>query len=108
MAALNPSKAKGTAFESSVVTYLHDRGHPDARRLALSGAHDSGDIRVAGWTLEAKNRRGYDIATALDEARREAAHAGVEHYAAVIKRNGIGDVARAFIVIDLESFAKLL
>jgi Holliday junction resolvase len=103
----NPSKQKGTAFESAIVNYLHARGL-EARRVALSGAHDSGDIRIGDWTLEAKNRKGYALAEALDQARTEAHHAGTKHYAAVIKRNGVGDVARAFVVIDLELFSTLL
>ena len=103
----NPSKQKGTAFESAVVTYLREHD-VTARRNALTGAQDSGDIRVGPWTLEAKNRRVYDFGTAVDEAKAEAAHAGTPRYAAVIKRNGKGDVARAFVVMELEQFTAVL
>lgn len=102
---MNPSKQKGTAFETAVVRYLSVHG---ARRNALSGAADNGDIRVGAWTLEAKCRRVYDFGNALDEARFEAGNALTPYYAAVLKRNGRGDVARAFVVLDLETFEKLL
>ena len=58
----NPSKAKGTAFESALVAHIEAAGFP-ARRVALAGAADRGDIhgRDGGGglrVLEAKTRRG--------------------------------------------------
>lgn len=41
----NPSKAKGTRFETSVCLYLRDvLGDPRIERRALHGTHDMGDI----------------------------------------------------------------
>jgi len=116
----NPSKQKGTAFETAVVNYLRAAGHA-AHRLVLTGSTDSGDIAVDAWTLEAKNRRAYDFGAAVDEAKAEAWQREIREaqslaevpqsqplYAAVIKRNGKGDVARAFVVMELEQFADVL
>lgn len=103
----NPAKQKGTSFETAVVTYLREHDIT-ARRNALTGSQDSGDILVGPWTLEAKNRKVYAFGVAVDEAKAEAAHAGTPRYAAVIKRNGKGDVARAFVVMELEQFAAVL
>lgn len=41
----NPNKAKGTRGETKVVRYLADHGIP-ARRKALSGNKDQGDIEI--------------------------------------------------------------
>ena len=116
----NPSKQKGTAFETAVVRYLQGKGF-DARRIALTGSADSGDIAVEGFALEAKNRKGYAIGEAVDQAKLEALQRaraaartidetpkGQPRYAAVIKRNGKGDPARAFVVMELEQFADML
>lgn len=41
----NPRKAKGTRAETKVVRYLEDHGFV-ARRLALAGSNDPGDIEA--------------------------------------------------------------
>lgn len=40
------AKAKGTLFESQVVKYLLDAGFESARRVALAGWEDKGDIHI--------------------------------------------------------------
>lgn len=41
----NPSKAKGTRFETAVCRYLRDRlGQPHVERRALHGSRDMGDL----------------------------------------------------------------
>lgn len=108
----NPPKRKGTAFESAVVAHILEYGLP-ARRVALSGAADCGDIHVTDGdgdlhVLEAKNRRGYAIAEAVDQAKVEAANAGSTFPVAVLKRNGVGDVGRSFVVLELDDWLALL
>lgn len=104
---MSAAKQKGTAFETAVTRYLLAQGL-HAHRVTLAGARDCGDVRVDDWILELKNRRAYDFASAVDEAIAEAANAGALRYAAVIKRNGRGDPARAYVVMELEQFAALL
>ena len=41
----NPSKAKGTAWETAYARCLIDLGFPYAERRALAGAFDMGDIK---------------------------------------------------------------
>ena len=48
----NPSKRKGTAFESALVAHIEAAGF-HARRVALAGAADQGDIHVAVAALVA-------------------------------------------------------
>lgn len=40
----NRSKAKGTAWETTIVRWLIDNGYPDAKRNTLGGRFDPGDI----------------------------------------------------------------
>jgi hypothetical protein len=41
---VSKSRAKGTSWESAIVTYLIEQGWPHAERRALAGALDKGDI----------------------------------------------------------------
>lgn len=105
---MSASRRKGTAFESAVVAWLRANGFPAAERRALAGALDRGDIAgVTGWAIECKATRTIDLAAAIDEARVEAANAGVDRYVAVIKRRG-KPVGQAYVVMPLENFGDLL
>lgn len=107
----NPPKKKGTAFETALVAHIVAAGL-DARRVPLTGAHDKGDIHVTAngdlHVIEAKNRRGYAVAEAVDQARKEAVNAGSMFPAAVLKRNGIGDIGRSFVVLELDNWLALI
>jgi hypothetical protein len=76
----NPSKAKGTSWETAVVRYLGSRCLR-SRRKALTGAFDEADIEVPELAdllvIEAKNCKGQSLAQWVDEAMAEAVNAGV-------------------------------
>lgn len=104
----NPSKQKGTAFETATVEYLKSRGIACERR-ALHGNTDKGDIAgVDGWTFELKNRRTLDIGGAVDEATLEAHNSGTPFYAAIVKRPRKGSPADAFAVMPLSLLVDLI
>jgi|GEM_PF-339001 len=104
----NPSKKRGTQFESDVVAFLRQVGFPHAERRALGGIHDRGDILgIPGWVLEAKATRQIDLAGALTEAAAEARNAGARYYAAIVKRRG-KPVHQAYAVLPLWALAELL
>lgn len=103
----NPSKNKGTAFETAVVRYLCEQGLPCERR-ALRGVRDGGDIAGLPLTIECKNTKQIDLAGALLEAQTAAAHNGDPLYAAVFKRPRRHDVADAYVVLPLHLFATML
>lgn len=108
----NGPKKKGTAFETALVDHINAAGFP-ARRVALAGSADCGDVHVVDGdgdlhVIEAKNRKGYAIAEAVDQAKREAANAGSTFPVAVLKRNGVGDVGRSFVVMELDDWLALL
>ncbi len=109
---MSAPKKKGTKFESALVDHIRAAGL-HARRVTLNGAHDLGDIHVTDTDgdmhcIEAKNRRGYAIAEAVDQAKTEARNAGSTFPVAVLKRNGIGDVGRSFVVLELDDWLTLI
>ncbi len=92
----NPSKAKGTAAESAVVKLAEAHGIP-ARRCALAGSQDQGDVHL--WdgraVVEVKAYKGHPSWTQVDNWWQETeaecgrvpnCHVGV----LVIKRPGSG------------------
>lgn len=105
---MSASKKKGTAWETAVVEWFRAHGHPYCERRALNGNRDRGDIALPGVVLELKNTSRLELAAAVDEARAEAVNAGVDIYAAVIKRRGKGDPGDAYVVTDLRTFNRLL
>jgi hypothetical protein len=105
----NPSKRKGTAFETAFVRWLQENGWPRAERRALHGTQDLGDIinGPEGWTLELKSTQALrpDF---VDEAEREASNAGTPMYAAVMKRRGKSDPGEALVVMPARIWIEWL
>ena len=102
-------KAKGSAFEREVVRVLRDHGHPHAERSYGAGRpRDVGDVAgLAGFVVEMKACRSFDLAGWLDEAAREAANAGEGVVGVVVaKRRGHGP-EDAYVVLRLADFAEL-
>jgi len=91
------SKDIGTETETAVVRYLQLNGFPYAERRALHGGKDLGDITgTPGIVWEVKGGKAAEnagdglIEKWLDEAKVEAANAGVDAYALITKRKGYG------------------
>ncbi len=104
----NPSKQKGTAFETAVVEFLNAHDLPCERR-ALHGNTDKGDIAgIPAWTFELKNRRTLDIGGAVDEATLEAMNANTPYGVAIVKRPRRGDVAHSFAVMPLAQLVTII
>jgi len=104
----NPSKRKGTQFETDVVRYLVDHGFRFAERRALCGTSDKGDVSgIPGVVLECKAERTITLAAYADEVRAETANAHASIGVAVVKRRnrGPGD---AYVVMSLETFAAMI
>lgn len=106
----NRNKRIGTEHESAVTRYLNANDVP-AHRVAQTGPQDSGDIWLPdhGVLLQAKNWG--NVTDALNEgvkgAQAQARVAGFPYAFAVVKRRGKG-VAQAYVVTDLETFARML
>lgn len=104
----NPSKARGTAFETLWTNYVREHHNPYARRNAQTGTKDIGD--VDGYYLHAAELKAEQRITLSDyiaQANREAAHAGQPFGCAVVKRRNAG-VAAGYVVRDVETDARLL
>lgn len=104
----NPSKAKGTAWETLVVNYLRLMHNPDAHRNVQMGTKDIGDID--GYylhALEAKAEKSITLSDYIAQANREAVHAGQPFGCAVVKRRMKG-VSDGYVVRDLATDVRLI
>ncbi|MFE5828698.1 hypothetical protein ACFQ8W_00255 [Streptomyces sp. NPDC056508] len=104
----NPSKAKGTAWESLFTAYLREHHNPAAHRNVQMGAKDIGD--VAGYYLHAaelKAEKTITLPTYIAQANREAFNAGQPFGCAVVKRRMKG-VADGYVVRDVRTDVRLM
>ncbi|MEV6684417.1 hypothetical protein AB0N28_03575 [Streptomyces sp. NPDC051130] len=104
----NPSKSKGTAWESALVAYLRDHHNPATRRNVQMGRLDIGDID--GYylhALEAKAEKTITLSDYIAQANREAINAGQPFGCAVVKRRMKG-AADAYVVRDLATDVRLM
>ena len=103
----NPSKKKGTAFESAVAEYLRGT-FPHVARLPLSGARDPGDLGgVPHFAISCKNCKQMALAEWMDGAERAQGNTAQRHAAVIHKRvrRGIGD---AYVTMSLHDWAYLV
>lgn len=106
---VNPSKIKGTAWESEVARTLVEEDWPHAERRALQGALDKGDIAgVIGVAIEAKNAKGVLLGPWLDEAHIEAINAKADMGVVWFKRRGRIKARDGFVLMDGGTFMRLL
>ena len=114
----NKMKAKGTAFESSVVRYLRDKSFKRCYRPAVKGSADTGDINgIVGRTRQAiiqcKNQRKFDLSGWLNDAVSQAQQEEVGGNALpvlVVKRPGVGEksLGETYAILRLEDLSSLL
>lgn len=103
---MNPSKQKGTAFETAIVRWFESKGR-FAKRIVLHGNKDEGDIDIGGLHLEAKNCNSISLSTWIKEAEAEAANAGVP-VLVVAKRKGISDPGQSYVITTLDTLLEIL
>ncbi|GGY88924.1 hypothetical protein [Streptomyces nitrosporeus] len=104
----NPSKAKGTAWESAWTAYIREHHNPEAHRNVQTGAKDIGD--VSGYYLHAaelKAERTITLSDYIAQANREAINAGQPYGCAVVKRRMKG-VADGYVVRDVATDVRLM
>ena len=106
----NPPKQKGTAFETSLVPEIN-KFYPGTERRAPHGTADKGDFVIPGagdFIIEAKNHKTPSLGAWVEEAKKEAANAGVRYGVVAHKRRGITDPARQFLTMELGDFLELV
>lgn len=104
----NPSKAKGTAWESAIVDYLRIF-NPHVERRTLNGNHDRGDITgIPGVVIEAKNAKTITLAAWVDEANIEGLNDNAPVAVVWVKRRGRTSPMDGYVVMDGTQFVRLL
>lgn len=106
----NPSKVKGTSYETEVVTYLNDVKHliGEAKR---TGSADFGgaDIHQAAWTFECKNERSIDLPGYLRQLEKAVDRTSRLHVkSAVWVKNRRHSVDQSYVVMTGENFSALM
>lgn len=105
----NPSKRKGTSWESDIVDYLKFNGWPHTERRALNGVLDRGDIAgIPGLVIEAKNCRTITIPAWVDEANIERDNDHADLGVVWWKRRGKLSAGSGFVTMDGATFVNLL
>lgn len=114
----NPSKAKGTSWETTLVDYLRPI-FGIAERQPLAGAEDTGDVWFLWnghpYVVEAKATRAINLSEFVNEAQVEAenwwkARKGQypkPHPLAIIKRRN-HSAGKAYVVMTLDDFVRLV
>ncbi|WP_327379404.1 hypothetical protein [Streptomyces sp. NBC_01212] len=104
----NPSKQKGSAWESAWTAYIREHHNPDAHRNVQMGAKDIGD--VSGYYLHAaelKAEKTITLSAYIAQANKEAVHAGQPYGCAVVKRRMKG-TADGYVVRDVATDVRLM
>jgi hypothetical protein len=102
-------KRRGSQYERDVVHYLQDHGFPDCERAYGAGRPaDIGDlVGLPGLCCELKNHARLELARWVDEAERERLNAKQPFAVVIAKRRG-KSAAQSYVVMDLESFTRLV
>ncbi|WP_199830169.1 hypothetical protein [Streptomyces viridochromogenes] len=110
----NPSKARGTRWESAIRDYLNgvlEYSHPTdwrlVKRQAQEGAKDVGDLHAWPFILEAKDVKSPAVPTWLRQADQEAVNAGFPYGVVIHKVRGKGP-ALARVHITAETYDRLM
>lgn len=106
---MSRSKAKGTAWETTVCAYLRDQGWTQVERRALHGTSDRGDVAgIPGLVIEAKNEQRQALAAWVDEAEAERANDGAEFGVVWHHRRGKASPAQGYVTMSGDTFVRLL
>lgn len=112
--AAGSNRSRGLAFRDSVLLYLHESGHTQAKRpdrtakkLSQALLEDPGDITGLPWAVAVRSSQALDLSTVLNLAQMSALHNEVELYAAVLSRRG-HPIESAYVVMTLASFTQVL
>lgn len=107
----NPSRDRGTSWESKIVGYLKGCGHHYAERRARTGSKDQGDITGVDplLVIEAKCTRSLDVAAMVNEAEAEAANVGPDALGvAWAHRRGKSSPGDGYVIMTGSTFLQFL
>ena len=115
----NKHKAKGTSFETLIVNYLKEQNICNARRTALAGENDAGDIHgvvqardvpAKELAIQCKNQKSFKLSEWLNATVEQASKLTRGVPLLVVKRPGKGaaSVGESYAIMPLEDMLKLL
>lgn len=115
----NKHKAKGTSFETLIVNYLKEQDFCNARRTALAGENDAGDIHgvvqareipAKEVAIQCKNQKSFKLSEWLNATVEQASKLNRGVPLLVVKRPGKGAAAigESYAIMPLEEMLKLL
>ncbi len=103
----NPSKQKGTRFETEIANFLRASGF-DTWRMAQTGHDDQGDIGgLRDFAIEARNRKRLELAKNVDDANDRARAKGCRYGVTIMKRVS-RPIEDSYVCMDLATFNELL
>jgi hypothetical protein len=105
----NAPRAKGTRWETDVVTWFNRAGYPAVERRALHGSRDIGDLTgLPGFLIGCKAERQHRFSVYMDELQVQKRNlvGGRDVFPfEVVKRPGHG-AGRAYVVAELAEFER--
>jgi len=105
----NPSKQKGTNFETLIKNYLIEQGF-DCDRQVLSGNKDLGDLKV--WKVdsvfELKNCVKLNLAGWINETETERQNANKKFGFTIFKRKGKGKAEEQYALMTVSQLVEIL
>lgn len=107
---MSKAKQKGTSAETALVKYLQSEGFEDAKRIALAGSFDKGDVETGKVIWEVKNQRSYSIPAWLKETMTEKENAKADFGVLTVKPNGIGlgNTGQWWAIVPMSEMVRLL
>ena len=106
---MNPSKAKGTAWETACCRWLSE-SIQNVRRKVLAGSADEGDLTwgTEPVVIECKNVATLAVPKWIREAEAEAANNGSAYGVVLYKVRGKGQVQDGVVAMSPETFVRLI
>lgn len=106
---MSRSRAKGTAWETTIVDYLRGSGATHAERRALGGTKDRGDIAgLPGLVIEAKAEAVLNLAGWVYEAEVERVNDGADLAVVWHKRRGKSSAGDGYVTMTGATLVQLL
>lgn len=110
---MSRAKAKGTSFETLIVTELQNQLGPEICRRTTSGAKDRGDIhglhiRGLRTVAECKNHQTMSLAGWIDEAETERGNDDADLGIVIHKRRGKGRALDQYVTMPLRDLITII
>lgn len=110
---MSRAKAKGTAFETLIVTALQQHLGPEVCRRTTSGAKDRGDvhglyIRGLRTVAELKNTKATQLGAHWNEVEVERGHDDADVGILVHKRHGKGQALDQWVTLTVRELLTIM